>query len=112
VENPSPSERVAAVGCDNEQQPVRDGILVDGKWEHQRVHPSPRGDVSRFEFVRVGFAALLLLTAIQLLLFKDVARGLIYMHSQAMTHGDPKGVCLRTLVITLPNPPFHRGPTF
>jgi hypothetical protein len=37
MEDPSSSERVAAVGRDDDRDPVRDGIGVDGKWEHQPV---------------------------------------------------------------------------
>jgi hypothetical protein len=38
VENPSSSKRVAAVGCDDDRDPVCDGVRMDGKWEHHPVH--------------------------------------------------------------------------
>jgi len=45
MEDASPSERVAAVGRDDVRKSasVRDGIGVDGEWEHQQVC----GDESR-----------------------------------------------------------------
>ena len=43
MEDPSPSERVAAPGSDDEHEPVRDGIGVDGQWECQRVHQGAQG---------------------------------------------------------------------
>jgi len=48
--DPSPSERTPAVGCDGVREPVRDGIRVDGEWEHQRV----REDARRCESVGAG----------------------------------------------------------
>ena len=41
MEGPSSSERFTAVGCDNDRNPVRDGIGMDGKWEH---HPVREGE--------------------------------------------------------------------
>jgi len=32
VEDPSPSERIATVGRDDDRAPVRDGVGMDGKW--------------------------------------------------------------------------------
>ena len=37
MECPSPSERPATAGRDNDRDPIRDGIGVDGQREHQRV---------------------------------------------------------------------------
>ena len=37
MESPSTSERAAAVGGDNERVPLRDGVRVDGEWEHERI---------------------------------------------------------------------------
>jgi hypothetical protein len=37
MEHPSSSERVAAVGRNDDRDPVCDGFRVDGKWEHQPV---------------------------------------------------------------------------
>ena len=37
MEDPSPFERIAASGSDDDPEPVRDGIGVDGEWEHQYV---------------------------------------------------------------------------
>ena len=45
MENPSTSERITAVRSDNDPEPVRAGIGVDGEWEHQRV----RKDAPRCE---------------------------------------------------------------
>jgi len=38
VESPQPSERVTAAGSDDGQEPLCDGVGVDGKREHQRVY--------------------------------------------------------------------------
>ena len=38
VECSPPSKRATAVGGDNGCSQLRDGIGVDGKWEHQRVY--------------------------------------------------------------------------
>jgi len=38
MENPSPPECAATPGSYNGRLPIRNGIRVDGKWEHQRVH--------------------------------------------------------------------------
>ena len=35
LEGPPPQKRSATVGSDNESSPLRDGIGVDEKWEHQ-----------------------------------------------------------------------------
>jgi len=53
----------------------------------------------RMQSVRACRVLLLLLTAP----VTDVARGLIYMHDQAMIHGDLKGVWIQTLVATPPS---------
>ena len=64
-------------------------------------------DVNRFELV--GFSFLLqlysLLIATLFAQLQDVSRGLIYMHSQGMIHGDLKGVslCIRELPFCLLN---------
>lgn len=38
LEGAPPPERASAVGGDNVQEPARNGVKVDGQWEHQRVH--------------------------------------------------------------------------
>ena len=50
-----------------------------------------RGDAKRFELVRLAPSADPIADNPSRQL-KDVARGLIYMHSQAMIHADLKGV--------------------
>ena len=40
MEGSSPSKRATFVGGDNGHSPLRDGIGVDGQWEHQRVYQS------------------------------------------------------------------------
>ena len=60
VENPPSSKRAVAVGSHNGQPPVCDGMGVDGKWEHHRVHQVTRG----CESVRARRLPLLLLTTI------------------------------------------------
>jgi len=35
VESSRPSERVTAAGSDDGQEPLRNGVGVDGKWEYQ-----------------------------------------------------------------------------
>ena len=37
VENPPSSERVASARSDNVRDPVRNGVGLDAKWQHQRV---------------------------------------------------------------------------
>ena len=43
MEGPSPSERVAASGCDNDRHPVRNGVQVDDEREHQPVREDTQG---------------------------------------------------------------------
>ena len=90
VERSSPSKCTAAVGGHDGKFPVRDGIRVDGEWQYQRVYQGTQGS----ESVRACKVFHLWTTAVaddpwQL---KDIARGLIYIHGQAMIHGDLKGV--------------------
>jgi len=49
LEGPLPSERVTTFGCNNGGETVRDGIGVDGEWEHHRVY-----EENRCEPVRAG----------------------------------------------------------
>jgi hypothetical protein len=37
MEDTSPSKCATATGCDDDRDPVCDGIRVDGEWEHHRV---------------------------------------------------------------------------
>ena len=37
MEGPSPPERVAAVGRDDDRESVRDDLGLDDEWEHHRV---------------------------------------------------------------------------
>lgn len=37
------SERATAIGGDNDKQPVRDGIGVDGQRKHQRIYRCVQG---------------------------------------------------------------------
>ena len=41
VEVPQPSERITTPRSDGGQGTVRDGVRLDGKWEHHRVHWVP-----------------------------------------------------------------------
>ena len=41
VEIPQPSKRVTAPGRDYGKGTICDGLRMDGKWEHQRVHQVP-----------------------------------------------------------------------
>jgi hypothetical protein len=41
MEDSSSSECFTAVGRDDDRDPVRDGIGMDGEWEH---HPVPEGE--------------------------------------------------------------------
>ena len=43
LEGSSPSECAATVGSDNGQQPIRDGVGMDGQWKHQRVRQEEQG---------------------------------------------------------------------
>lgn len=38
MEGPQSSKRVITVGSDDGQGPLRDGVGVDGEWEHRRVY--------------------------------------------------------------------------
>ena len=41
MEDPSSPECTAAARCDHGRESIRDGIGVDGEWEHQRVREDP-----------------------------------------------------------------------
>ena len=55
MEGPSPSERVAPVGGDDDRNSVRGYLRVDGKWKRQRIHegaPGRRSFVACMSFVQ------------------------------------------------------------
>ena len=43
VEGPQPSKRLTTPGSYHGRETIRDGVRMDGKWEHQRVRQVPRG---------------------------------------------------------------------
>ena len=43
LESSSSPERIATAGSYNGQQPVRDGVGMDGQWKHQRVRQDAQG---------------------------------------------------------------------
>ena len=43
MESPSPPERVAAPGSDNDRDPVRNGVKMDDEREHQPVCDDTQG---------------------------------------------------------------------
>ena len=95
VEIPSASECPTANGGDNVRESVRDGIGLDGEWKHPRI----RQGTSRCRPARAcRFSVQVLATLAPLTTAKPqlagVAKGLIYIHSQGMIHGDLKGVRL------------------
>jgi hypothetical protein len=110
MENPSASECTAADRSDDDRDPVRNDIGVDGGWKHQRFREgaSRRRPTRTCGFSIRGLAALSLLTILQL---EGVARGLIYIHSQGMIHGDLKGVRCQSLGLHfyLTDFNFHQG---
>jgi len=60
--------------------------------EFVKAHPHE----NRFELVSSPLKLLTpFITNTRLWQLGDVARGLVYMHSQGMIHGDLKGVCLQ-----------------
>jgi len=91
VENSPPSKCAATVRCDNGQLPIRAGMGVDGEWERHRVYQVARGceSVRACRFRPAGYCNCRLQSLRQ---FEDVAQGLIYIHGQAIVHGDLKGV--------------------
>ena len=42
MESPPTSKCVATARGDNGQEPVRNGIRMDGQWEHQRIRQGPQ----------------------------------------------------------------------
>ena len=102
VEKPPSSKRAPVSGCADDEQPSCNGIRMDGQWQYKSVHQGQ----SRRKPVRACGASLVFLAASStdddLRQLKDVTRGLIYMHSQGMIHGDLKGVRFRSLVMVLP----------
>jgi len=70
------------------------------------------GNANRFELVSFQRSAMtsFVLTTVQPLQLKDVARGLVYMHDEGLAHGDLKGVNLPTLIsLFRPLTAFHAG---
>ena len=80
--------------------------MVSGWMENGNINEfvkAHRG-VNRFELVSFSFELLtprLSLTIAQLWQLGGVARGLMHMHGQGMIHGDLKGVCIKTLGLSL-----------
>jgi serine/threonine protein kinase len=94
MEHPSSSKRVAAVGHNDDRDPVCDGIRVDGQWEHQPVCESTyqRGSAGACMPFIQGSYLHLAFTITQLSQLAGVVQGLMYMHGQEIIHGDLKGV--------------------
>jgi hypothetical protein len=107
MENPSASECPAADWSDNGQGSVCNDIRVDGQWEHQRLREDAPGckpvGAGRFFIRNLTTLASRSLMIGYLLQLGDVAKGLIYIHSQGMIHGDLKGVCFFTARVTFPS---------
>jgi hypothetical protein len=106
VENPSASKCPAADWSDNDRGSVCNDIRVDGEWEHQRLREDAPGckpvGAGKFLIRNLTTLASRLLMIGYLIQLRDVTRGLIYIHSQGMIHGDLKGVCFLRL-----ESPFH-----
>ena len=92
MEDPPAPERPTADRSDGVREPVRNGIGLDGKRKHQRVREGAPGCqpvgtgrlcVQSLSTFANGWATHQL---------GDVTRGLIYIHSRGMVHGDIKGV--------------------
>ena len=60
MEKPPPPERVATLGGNNVQRPVRDGVRMDGQWKCQPVHQGAQG----CESIRACRFSFLLLTSL------------------------------------------------
>ena len=69
MEGPSSSKHFTAVGRDYDRDPVRDGIGMDGKWEHHPVHEGKyqRGSAGACMFLVQGLHLCLTLTITRLL---------------------------------------------
>ena len=96
MEGSSSPERSTAVGGNNDEQPIRNGIRMDDQREYQRIHQVARGGRSvracRHLVSAADLNSLMIAWSQQL---QGIARGLIYMHGEGMIHGDLKGVGLR-----------------
>ena len=93
VETPLASECPAASGSNDVGESVRDGIGLDDEWEHPRI----RQDTSRCRpawACKFSVWGLATTDGGKKLQLAGVAKGLIYIHSQGMIHGNLKGVRL------------------
>jgi len=106
LEHPSPSECVAAIGCDDGRETACNGIGVDAERKHQPVFQgSDRcGSVQPCKFPVEALHLHLVMTIVWLPQLEDITRGLTYMHDQGIVHGDLKGVRIEPLT----TPPTHR----
>jgi len=88
------SKRAAPLGRYNDRELVRDGIGMDGEWEHQQVceGESRSGSIWTWVFFIQGRCIRSSLTITRLLQLGDVVEGLIYTHDQGIIHGNLKGV--------------------
>ena len=81
---------------DNVRDQVRNGIRLDGEWKYQRLCEGMPGckpvRAGRFLIQSLAVFTSSLLIISSLLQLEGVARGLMYIHSQGMIHGDLKGV--------------------
>jgi hypothetical protein len=96
MENPSASECPTADRSDDVRGSFRNDIRVDDEWEHQRLREDAPGckpvGAGKLFVRNLTIFASRSLTVGYLIQLGDVARGLIYIHSQGMIHGDLKGV--------------------
>ena len=93
VETPSASKCPATSGSNDVGESVRDGIGLDDEWEHPRICQ----DTSRCRpawACKFSVWGLATTDGGKKLQLAGVAKGLIYIHSQGMIHGNLKGVRL------------------
>jgi len=104
------SQRAAPLRHYNDRESVRDGVGVDGEWEHQRIceGETPRGSTGTCVFFVQGPCIRSSLTISQFLQLVDVTTGLVYMRDQGIIHGNLKGVGFKSRSCfpahSLPNP--------